>query len=67
MTATIEGHELEQLLMHHKDMKLRLQERILSNPFNRDRDDVVDILRKSVPFLANVSTATLRYIYMRAK
>ena len=53
--------------MSQKELKQRLQDRILENPYDLDRENAVRVMRKSVPFLANLDSRTLRYLYMRAK
>ena len=40
---------------------------MLDNPFDRDRDQAVEILRSSVPFLEHLSDDVLRHIYLSAR
>jgi hypothetical protein len=67
MTATIEKDTFEHVLMPFKQFRKLLKQRILHNPYNRDRDYVVKLIKNSVPFLSDMCSVPLKTIYMQAK
>lgn len=61
--AAIDNEDLNDILLKHESIKMRIQKSLLSNPFDLNRDYAVKIMRQSSDYLSSQSDETLRRLY----